>query len=160
MWDFFFFSFSHPGSPDRDFIFFVPLFFLVIDLPAGQQARGTREERQGSIHLGTVGPNWQCWPLWGHLSDLVPFFFLLETPIFLLMDSFMLHGRCSRDWNVLFFLFFVTGRQDRCLRDLWDPRAAPSRWNTLGGRDGSGSFRRFLQELLHREPLSNGSPKC
>lgn len=38
--------------------------FLVIDLPAKQllMARGTRE-RQGSIHLGILVPNWQCRPL-------------------------------------------------------------------------------------------------
>lgn len=49
---------------------------LVVDLPAKRSlaARGTIE-RQGSIFLGFLVPNWQCWPLcrWANINLSGPF---------------------------------------------------------------------------------------
>lgn len=150
---FFLLIFPLAGSPDVFFLFYS--FFLSWTCWLSSRQEG-RERRNRAVFIwelsgliGSVG-------LYGGISLIWSLFFYLKHPFSHWWIVLMLHGRCSHDWNVLFFLI---GRRDNCLQDLWDPRTAPSRWNTLSGRDGSGSSRRFLQVHLHREPLLNGSPK-
>lgn len=58
-----FFSFFPPPpgiSPDGLFLFSLP--HRLAGKAAVWQREGQERVRQGSIHLGTLVPNWQCWP--------------------------------------------------------------------------------------------------
>lgn len=138
---FFFLIFSPTQSPLTVFFFFLfQSFFLSWTCWLSSRQEG-QERRNRAVFIwellgliGSVGLYGGVYPIWS-------LFFLLETPFFSLMDSF------NVTWQVFSWLecsFFVTGKRDHCLQDLWSPQTALSRWNTLSGRDGSGSFRRFL----------------